>query len=179
MNQQKKILFLGAAPTQIPPLKYAREQGHHSTDVRRTQKIAAPLCGLYRVVVTRTISPETSIWTSGITRPWPTRTAAPTCSLNWGIDRASRFEVPPSELHWLECRRQEGIMRDETPVKRWTAKRKSAVVTDIFKGKTTPVEVARQHDLTVAEVKRWVDETQRSMENGSRTRPRDGNPPEK
>ena len=26
---QKKILFLGAAPTQIPPLKYAREQGHY------------------------------------------------------------------------------------------------------------------------------------------------------
>lgn len=25
----KKILFLGAAPTQIPPLRYAREQGHH------------------------------------------------------------------------------------------------------------------------------------------------------
>lgn len=26
---QKKILFLGAAPTQIPPLRYAREQGHY------------------------------------------------------------------------------------------------------------------------------------------------------
>ncbi len=26
---QKKILFLGASPTQIPPLKYAREQGHY------------------------------------------------------------------------------------------------------------------------------------------------------
>lgn len=25
----KKILFLGAAPTQIPPLRYAREQGHY------------------------------------------------------------------------------------------------------------------------------------------------------
>lgn len=29
MSMQKKILFLGAAPTQIPPLKYAREQGHY------------------------------------------------------------------------------------------------------------------------------------------------------
>jgi len=37
-------------------------------------------------------------------------------------------------------------MSEETPVKRWTAKRKSAVVIDNFKGKTTPVEVARQHD---------------------------------
>ena len=26
---QKKILFLGAAPTQIPPLRYALDQGHH------------------------------------------------------------------------------------------------------------------------------------------------------
>ena len=53
-------------------------------------------------------------------------------------------------------------MSDKAPVKRRTAKRKSAVMIDIFKGKITPVEVARQHDLTVAEVERWV-----------------GNPPEK
>jgi formate-dependent phosphoribosylglycinamide formyltransferase (GAR transformylase) len=26
---QKRILFLGAAPTQIPPLRYAIEQGHY------------------------------------------------------------------------------------------------------------------------------------------------------
>jgi hypothetical protein len=37
-------------------------------------------------------------------------------------------------------------MNDEVPVKRWTAKRKSALVIDIFKGKTTPVEVARKPD---------------------------------
>ena len=64
-------------------------------------------------------------------------------------------------------------MSDEAPAKRWTVKRKSAVVIDIFKGKTTPVEVARQHDLTVAEVERWVEEAERSMENGFRTRPKD------
>ena len=64
-------------------------------------------------------------------------------------------------------------MNDEVPVKRWTAKRKSVLVIDIFKGKTTPVEVARQHDLTVAEVERWVEEAERNMENGFRTRPRD------
>ncbi|WP_216643671.1 hypothetical protein [Spiribacter salilacus] len=45
-------------------------------------------------------------------------------------------------------------MNGEVPVKRWTAKRKSALIIDIFKGKTTPVAVARQHDLTVAEVER-------------------------
>ena len=37
-------------------------------------------------------------------------------------------------------------------VKRWTAKRKSAVVLDLMKGKMTTVDVARKHDLTVAEV---------------------------
>ena len=64
-------------------------------------------------------------------------------------------------------------MSDEAPVKRWTTKCKSAVVIDIFKGKITPVEVARQHDLTVAEVECWVEEAERSMENGFRTRPKD------
>ena len=64
-------------------------------------------------------------------------------------------------------------MSDEVPVKRWTAKRKSALVIDIFNSKTTPVEVARQHDLTVAAVERWVEEAERNMENGFRTRPKD------
>ncbi|WP_445005657.1 DUF1153 domain-containing protein [Halomonas mongoliensis] len=53
-----------------------------------------------------------------------------------------------------------------------TAKRKAAVVMDIFKGKTTVAEVARQHDLTVSEVEGWTEEAQRSMENGFRARPR-------
>ncbi len=43
-------------------------------------------------------------------------------------------------------------MSNEPTVKRWTAKRKAAVVMDIFKGKTTVAEVAREHDLTVSEV---------------------------
>jgi transposase-like protein len=64
-------------------------------------------------------------------------------------------------------------MSNETTVKRWTAKRKAAVVMDIFKGKTTVAEVARQHDLTVSEVEGWIDEAQRSMENGFRARPKD------
>jgi transposase-like protein len=64
-------------------------------------------------------------------------------------------------------------MNDEVPVKHWAAKRKSALVIDIFKGKTTPVEVARQHDLTVAEVECWVEEVERNMEYGFRTRPRE------
>lgn len=64
-------------------------------------------------------------------------------------------------------------MSDDNPIKRWTAKRKAAVVMDIFKGKTTAAEVARQHDLTVSEVEGWIDEAQRSMENGFKARPKD------
>ncbi|WP_311946666.1 DUF1153 domain-containing protein [Halomonas piscis] len=49
-------------------------------------------------------------------------------------------------------------MSDDNPIKRWTAKRKAAMVMDIFKGKITAAEVARQHDLTVFEVEGWFDE---------------------
>ncbi|MCA0976736.1 DUF1153 domain-containing protein, partial [Halomonas denitrificans] len=54
-------------------------------------------------------------------------------------------------------------MGDDNPIKRWTVKRKASVVMDIFKGKTTAAEVARQYDLTVSEIEGWVDEAQRSM----------------
>lgn len=49
-------------------------------------------------------------------------------------------------------------MNGYNPIKRWTAKRKAAVVMDIFKGMTTAAEVARQHDLTVSEIKGWLDD---------------------
>ena len=43
-------------------------------------------------------------------------------------------------------------------IKRWTARRKAAVVLDIIKGKTTAAEVARSHDLTVGEVEQWLED---------------------
>ena len=61
----------------------------------------------------------------------------------------------------------------ESDIKRWTAKRKTQVVLDILKGKTTIAEVSRQHDLTPSEVERWIDEGVSGMENGFRARPRD------
>lgn len=64
-------------------------------------------------------------------------------------------------------------MSHEPTVKRWAAKRKAAVVMDIFKGKATVAEVAREHDLTVSDVEGWMEEAQRNMENGFRARPRD------
>jgi transposase-like protein len=47
--------------------------------------------------------------------------------------------------------------KQENEIKRWTAKRKTQVVLDILKGKTTVAEVSRQHDLTPGEVERWGD----------------------
>ncbi len=58
-------------------------------------------------------------------------------------------------------------------VQRWTAKRKAAVVLDIIKGKTPPVEVARQHGLTVAEVERWRDDFITQGSEALRSHPRD------
>lgn len=61
----------------------------------------------------------------------------------------------------------------DTEVKRWTAKRKTQVVLDVLKGKTTVAEVSRQHDLTPSEIERWLDEGIGNMENGFRSKPRD------
>ena len=44
---------------------------------------------------------------------------------------------------------------------------------DIFKGKATAAEVARQYDLTVSEIEGWINEAQRSMKNGFRARLKD------
>jgi len=52
-------------------------------------------------------------------------------------------------------------------------KAQAAVVMNTFKGKTTVAEVVRQYDLTVSEVASWIDEAQRSVENGFKARPKD------
>src|SRR5690625_6394161 len=41
-------------------------------------------------------------------------------------------------------------------IKRWTAKRKSALVLDIIQGKTTIAEASRAYDLSPAEIESWV-----------------------
>ncbi|HBP30904.1 MAG TPA: transposase [Advenella kashmirensis] len=63
------------------------------------------------------------------------------------------------------------IMEDE--IKRWTAKRKSALVLDIIQGKTTVAEASRAYDLSPSEVENWVDEAKRGMENALRANPLD------
>ena len=52
---------------------------------------------------------------------------------------------------------------DET-IKRWTAKRKKAVVIEIFKCKTTVSEVSQSYDLTPSEIKAWSEDTEKRME---------------
>lgn len=61
----------------------------------------------------------------------------------------------------------------EEDIKRWTAKRKSALVLDLIQGKTTVSETSRQYDLSPSEVEQWVDDAKRGMENALRANPLD------
>ena len=64
-------------------------------------------------------------------------------------------------------------MKDQEEVKRWTAKRKSALVMEIIQGKTTVSEASRAYDLMPSEIENWVDEGKRGMENALRAKPED------
>lgn len=61
----------------------------------------------------------------------------------------------------------------EPDIKRWTAKRKAALVMELIRGQATVAEAARQHDLTPSEIEKWVDEAKAGMENALRCNPRD------
>ena len=43
-------------------------------------------------------------------------------------------------------------------IKRWTARRKTVAIMEIIKGKTTAAELARSHDLTIAEIDQWMND---------------------
>ena len=58
-------------------------------------------------------------------------------------------------------------------VKRWTAKRRSALVLSILRGETSVQEAARKHGLTVAEIEQWKAKFLTAAENALRTRPKD------
>jgi transposase-like protein len=58
-------------------------------------------------------------------------------------------------------------------IKRWTARRKAAVVLEIIQGKTTVSEVSRQFDLTPSEIEEWVDQGKSGMENALKAKPDD------
>ena len=61
------------------------------------------------------------------------------------------------------------VMEEE--IKRWTARRKSALVLEIIQGKTTESEPSRQFDLPPSEIESWVDDGKRGMENALRAKP--------
>lgn len=67
-------------------------------------------------------------------------------------------------------------------IKRWTARRKSALVLDIIQGKTTVSESSRQFDLPPSEIESWIDQAKAGLENALKAMPEDireqyGNPP--
>ena len=64
------------------------------------------------------------------------------------------------------------ITMDEE-IKRWTAKRKTALVMDIIQGKTTVSEAARAFDLAPSEIEAWVNDAKQGMENALRAKPLD------
>jgi len=57
--------------------------------------------------------------------------------------------------------------------KRWTAKRRSALVLEILRGDTSVSEAARKHALTVAEIEEWPDRFVSGAENALRSKPLD------
>ncbi len=62
---------------------------------------------------------------------------------------------------------------DNQDIKRWTTKRRSALVLEILRGDTTAAEAARKHGLTVAEVEDWKERFLSGAENALRSKPLD------
>ena len=63
------------------------------------------------------------------------------------------------------------VMDDQ--IKRWTAKRKSALVVEIFQGKTTVAEASRSYDLPPSEIESWIEDGKKGMENALKANPSD------
>lgn len=58
-------------------------------------------------------------------------------------------------------------------IKRWTAKRKTALVLEIIQGKTSVAEASRAYDLTPSEIEGWVEDGRKGMENALKANPQD------
>ncbi|GIW56847.1 MAG: hypothetical protein KatS3mg126_0075 [Lysobacteraceae bacterium] len=53
------------------------------------------------------------------------------------------------------------VMEEE--IKRWTARRNSALVLEILQGQTTVAEASRQFDLPPSEIETWIEEGKRGL----------------
>jgi transposase-like protein len=58
-------------------------------------------------------------------------------------------------------------------IKRWTAKRKTALVLEIIQGKTSVSEASRTYDLPSSEIESWMEDGRRGMENALKANPQD------
>ena len=65
------------------------------------------------------------------------------------------------------------MSKEPEDIKRWTARRKATAVLDIIKGRSTATDLARSHDLTVAEVEQWMDDFVSVGTEALRSHPRD------
>src|SRR3569832_679892 len=63
------------------------------------------------------------------------------------------------------------LMEDE--IKRWTARRKAALVLEIIQGKTTVALASRAYDLPPSEIEVFVEDGKKGMENALRANPQD------
>lgn len=61
----------------------------------------------------------------------------------------------------------------EEEIKRWTARRKSALVLEITQGKAMAGAASRQFELTPAEIESWVEDGKRGKGNTLRAKPED------
>src|SRR5438105_15953025 len=69
---------------------------------------------------------------------------------------------------------EDGMTNDQDDgLKRWTAKRRVALVTEILRGDLSVAEAARKHGLTVAEIEEWRERFLAGAENALRSRPLD------
>ena len=59
----------------------------------------------------------------------------------------------------------------EDDIKRWTAKRKAALVMKIIRNNTTVAEGSRSIEIAPSEIEAWVDDGKRGMENALRAKP--------
>ena len=58
-------------------------------------------------------------------------------------------------------------------IKRWTAKRKTALVLEIIQGKTTVAAASRSYDIPPSELEGWVEDGKKGMENAQKANPQD------
>lgn len=62
---------------------------------------------------------------------------------------------------------------EQDDAKRWTAKRRVALILEVLRGDTSSQEAARTHGLTVAEIEEWKERFLNGAENALKSKPLD------